>query len=199
MKAGFQQFQMSLHLKFHFTRYHLYQVHAEYTLVVREEKKKKKKNNINSLFSYECFFLRKFQKTSSLTFVFQVKTSCCHTNVRMKMQVKLIGSAIQQCWHSCTWKNKSYGINCSMLIYQSLILKRHNQDWIRQAHFLLIMCVEISNILCSVLFSPEAARKFWLQVMILRGYVTTIKQDPTVFRWNFIDLDRKRRKQKKIT
>lgn len=126
-----------------------------------------------------------------------MKTSCCHTNVRMKMQVKLIGSAIQQCWHSCTWKNKSYGINCSMLIYQSLILKRHNQDWIRQAHFLLIMCVEISNILCSVLFSPEAARKFWLQVMILRGYVTTIKQDPTVFRWNFIDLDRKRRKQKK--
>lgn len=57
----------------------------------------------------------KFQKTRSLTFVFQVKTSCCHTNVRVKMKVKLIGGAVQQCWHSCTWKNKSYGINYSTL------------------------------------------------------------------------------------
>lgn len=178
-------------------------------MVVREEKKKTQtknppQNNINSLFPfpYIAFSWEIFKKQASrLTFVFQVKTSCCHTNVRMKMQVKLIGGAIQQCWHSCTWKNKSYGINCSMLMYQSFILKRHNQDWIRQAHFLLIMCIELSNILlCSALFSPDAARKFWLQVMILRSNVSTIKQDPVMFRWNFIDLDRKkRRKQKKIT
>lgn len=166
---------------------------------------KKKHTNKQYKFSLSLstclLFHKKVSKTSTLTFVFQVKTRCCHTNVRVKMQVKLIGCAIQQCWHSCTWKKKSCRINCSSYRkYCSFTSKRQNQDWIRQVHFLLIIFMEVSNILLySALFSLEAARKFWLQVVILKGCVSMIKQDPIMFKWNFIDLDREKRFKQNLT
>lgn len=120
-----------------------------------------------------------------------MKTSCCHTNVRVKMKVKLIWGAIQQCWHSCTWKKKSYGINYNILVtvsYRKDITRTESDSLI----FFSLHTWESNILLCSALFSREVAGEVWLQAITIRVYASTIKQDPIMFRGNLIDLDRRK-------
>lgn len=39
----------------------------------------------------------------SLTFVFQPESSCRHTNIREKVEVELVGGAVEESWDGGAW------------------------------------------------------------------------------------------------
>lgn len=55
-------------------------------------------SNIQNIFRQLILYIKWYEVSFSLTFVFKPESSCRHTNIREKVEVELVGSAVEESW-----------------------------------------------------------------------------------------------------